>query len=151
MNKRKIIVCLIALLVMMAAATAGICFLDNASAKADIAKATSKAKGIAVVNFDEGVENSDGKQVFFAKSIIDFPNENFFYTTYEDASNGLESGKYAGMIVVPATFSKNVESLNTVLEKSDIKYCISDKISDTGKHPQFWAESGAGYQLYVHK
>ncbi len=130
MNKRKIIVCLIALLVMMAAATAGICFLDNASAKADIAKATSKANGIAVVNFDEGVENSDGKQVFFAKSIIDFPNENFFYTTYEDASNGLESGKYAGMIVVPATFSKNVESLNTVLEKSDIKYCISDKISD---------------------
>ena len=84
---------------------------------------------IAVVNLDEGVNLRD-KKTYYAGKIITLPNEHFHMTGLDDARNGLKSGEYGAYIVIPATFSKSVESINNDPEKAKIKYTINADNND---------------------
>lgn len=84
---------------------------------------------IAVVNLDEGVNLKD-KKTYYAGKIITLPNEHFHMTGLDDARNGLKSGEYGAYIVIPATFSKSVESINNDPEKATIKYTINADNND---------------------
>ena len=84
---------------------------------------------IAVVNLDEGVNLRD-KKTYYAGKIITLPNEHFHMTGLDDARNGLKSGEYGAYIVIPATFSKSVESINNDPEKATIKYTINADNND---------------------
>jgi len=84
---------------------------------------------IAVVNLDEGVNLKD-KKTYYAGKIITLPNEHFHMTGLDDARNGLKSGEYGAYIVIPATFSKAVESINNEPEKATIKYTVNADNND---------------------
>ena len=84
---------------------------------------------IAVVNLDEGVNLKD-KKTYYAGKIITLPNEHFHMTGLDNARNGLKSGEYGAYIVIPATFSKSVESINNDPEKATIKYTINADNND---------------------
>ena len=86
-------------------------------------------KDIAVVNLDDGVKLK-GKKAYYAGKIITLPNEHFYMTGLDDARNGLESGKYGAYIVIPATFSKAVESINNDPQKATIKYTVNADNND---------------------
>ena len=86
-------------------------------------------KDIAVVNLDDGVKVK-GKKAYYAGKIITLPNEHFYMTGLDDARNGLESGKYGAYIVIPATFSKAVESINNEPQKATIKYTVNADNND---------------------
>lgn len=86
-------------------------------------------KDIAVVNLDDGVKLK-GKKAYYAGKIITLPNEHFYMTGLDDARNGLESGKYGAYIVIPATFSKAVESINNEPQKATIKYTVNADNND---------------------
>lgn len=89
---------------------------------------TVESQGVAVVNLDTGI--SDGNtQVYYGEQIIDFPNDNFIYTSLEDARNGIEEGRYGAYIIIPSDFSENVESLNTVPAASQLQYAVSEDVS----------------------
>lgn len=83
---------------------------------------TVESQGVAVVNLDTGI--SDGNtQVYYGEQIINFPNDNFIYTSLEDARNGIEEGRYGAYIIIPSDFSENVESLNTVPAAFAVTVC----------------------------
>ena len=89
---------------------------------------TVESQGVAVVNLDTGI--SDGNtQVYYGEQIISFPNDNFIYTSLEDARNGIEEGRYGAYIIIPSDFSENVESLNTVPAASQLQYAVSEDVS----------------------
>ena len=86
-------------------------------------------KDIAVVNLDDGVKLK-GKKAYYAGKIITLPNEHFYMTGLDDARNGLKSGKYGAYIVIPATFSKAIESINSDPQKATIKYTVNADNND---------------------
>ena len=86
-------------------------------------------KDIAVVNLDDGVKLK-GKKAYYAGKIITLPNEHFNMTGLDDARNGLKSGKYGAYIVIPATFSKAIESINNDPQKATIKYTVNADNND---------------------
>ncbi|MCM1155900.1 MAG: hypothetical protein NC314_04265 [Roseburia sp.] len=82
---------------------------------------------IAIVNLDEGVIVQDEKINYAEKLIIDL-EDNFFFTGLEDARQGYATGIYAGYMVVPATFSESVVSLNDTPIRAEISYAINDNL-----------------------
>lgn len=84
---------------------------------------------IAIVNLDEGVTIQDEKVNYAEKLIIDL-DENFLFTGLEDARQGYATGIYAGYIIVPATFSESVVSLNDTPIRAEISYAINDSLRE---------------------
>lgn len=89
-------------------------------------------KEIAVVNMDAGVF-IDGVQTYFSQSMLSFPDEDFLMTGIEDARRGMSSGKYASYIVVPATFSESIESINKTPSRVVLDYQISSGLDGNTK------------------
>ena len=87
-----------------------------------------ESKRIAVVNLDEGVSKK-GKRVNYAERISRFPGTNFEYASLEAARNGLKSGRFGAYIIIPAVFSKNVESINTMPQVSQLEYAVNKSCS----------------------
>lgn len=79
---------------------------------------------IAVVNLDEGVKLRE-RTAYYAGKLITFPNEHFHMTGLDDAKKGLEAGIYGAYIIIPATFSRSVESINDKPEKATIQYTVN--------------------------
>lgn len=80
---------------------------------------------IAVVNLDAGVE-VNREQVYYGEKIIEFPDENFNYTSLEDARRGIEEGRYGAYIIIPSDFSESVESLNGTPSSAKIQYAVTE-------------------------
>jgi len=76
---------------------------------------------IAVVNLDEGVIQ-DGQHIYYSHALVEFPSDKFVYAGLEEARTGTVSDIYAAYIVIPASFSEDIQSLNTVMSKSQITY-----------------------------
>ena len=82
---------------------------------------------IAVVNLDEGTTVND-ETVNYSEDFIKFPDTNFISTGLEEAKYGLENGQYGAYIIIPADFSKSIESINSVPQKSVLEYAINNKL-----------------------
>lgn len=87
---------------------------------------------IAVVNLDEGVVLDEGKR-FYAAEIINLPNDDFKLASLEEARNGIQNGTFGAYIVIPATFSETVESLNETPTKAQITYAYNPYLADENK------------------
>lgn len=87
---------------------------------------------VAIVNLDEGVMVQDEKVNYAEKLIIDL-NENFSFTGLEDARQGYATGIYAGYLVIPATFSESIVSLNDTPVRSEINYAINSNLREDVK------------------
>lgn len=87
---------------------------------------------VAIVNLDEGVMVQDEKVNYAEKLIIDL-DENFSFTGLEDARQGYATGIYAGYLIIPATFSESVVSLNNTPVRSEISYAISSNLREDVK------------------
>ncbi|MDE6626517.1 MAG: hypothetical protein K2K56_09130 [Lachnospiraceae bacterium] len=85
-------------------------------------------KTIAIVNLDEGIVSDEGV-VNYANDLIDYTNDNLVSTSLEDARNGVEEGRYAGYVIIPATFSKDIRSINETPVESQIQYAIGANLS----------------------
>lgn len=82
---------------------------------------------IALVNLDDGVEVNEQYR-YYGTEFISELDDNFEITSLEQARRGLDNNLYAAYIIVPATFSKNVESINSSLTKSNITYKINPNL-----------------------
>lgn len=87
---------------------------------------------VAIVNLDEGVMVQDEKINYADKLIIDL-DENFSFTGLEDARQGYATGIYAGYLIVPATFSESIVSLNNTPVRSEISYAINSNLREDVK------------------
>lgn len=87
---------------------------------------------VAIVNLDEGVLVQDEKVNYAEKLIIDL-DDNFSFTGLEDARQGYATGIYAGYLIIPATFSESVVSLNNTPVRSEISYAINSNLREDVK------------------
>ena len=113
-NRRtSIIFILIAMLVIAAAGFLLGRFLGAGAAekKTKLTAHQTESTIVAVVNLDEGTASGD-TNVNYAESLSEFPDPDFEYSSLEEARSGFESGQYGAYIIIPATFSKSVESIN---------------------------------------
>ncbi|MFI3201057.1 MAG: hypothetical protein R3Y54_05960 [Eubacteriales bacterium] len=83
---------------------------------------------IAVVNLDEGVYVNKVKS-YYAEEIIQFPTTMFQYTSLDNARAGLENGRYGAYVVIPATFSECIESLNREPQVAELRYALNENHS----------------------
>jgi len=86
-------------------------------------------EAVAVVNLDEGIVQNE-QRVYYSLGLIELPSDNFAYVGLEEARTGLESNTYAAYIIIPASFSEDVQSLNTVMEKSQITYETNSSLEE---------------------
>ncbi|TCL60973.1 hypothetical protein EDD76_10170 [Kineothrix alysoides] len=82
---------------------------------------------IAVVNLDEGIYTDEGK-INYAALLMEFPSDNFVSTGLEEARTGIYDGSYAAYIIVPASFSANAESINSIPQKSIVEYAMNPNL-----------------------
>lgn len=96
-----------------------------------LATNTTDTNTIAVVNLDEGIDYN-GQFVVYSSQIIQFPENNctYEYTSLSDAEIGLSDGRYGAYIVIPATFSESITSINTTPEPCNLDYYIEESSSD---------------------
>lgn len=84
---------------------------------------------IAIVNLDDGVEINGQLQVY-SDQIIQLPsNDAYTFTSLSDAQSGIESGRYGAYIIIPATFSSSIESINSSPIPCNLEYVV-DEASD---------------------
>ena len=90
-------------------------------------KAPLTINKIALVNLDDGVEVNEQYR-YYGTEFISELDDNFEITSLEQARRGLDNNLYAAYIIIPAMFSKNVESINSGLTKSNITYKINSNL-----------------------
>lgn len=83
---------------------------------------------IALVNLDSGILEND-EMNYYAQKLLEDVSRNFVLTGLEDAKKGVENGIYGGYVIIPATFSENVVSLNTTPAKAELEYKINTNLT----------------------
>lgn len=78
---------------------------------------------IAIVNLDEGFTSGDELQVY-SEQIITLPDESFVFTSLTDAEAGIEDGRYGAYIIIPATFSTTIASINSTPQSCNMEYVV---------------------------
>ncbi|MFT3984214.1 MAG: hypothetical protein QM697_09905 [Lachnospiraceae bacterium] len=87
---------------------------------------------IAVVNLDEGTV-VEGKTVNYSTELLSYPDVNFMAAGLEEARNGINTGAYAAYVIIPATFSESVESINASPKKANLEYAINPNLREETK------------------
>ena len=87
---------------------------------------------IAIVNLDNGVLVNNEKVNYASKLLVEL-EDNFLFTGLEDARSGYDMGIYAGYLVIPATFSECVVSLNDMPIRAEITYVINENLKEDVK------------------
>lgn len=100
-------------------------FVLNHKNKEDVQLKINK---IALVNLDDGVE-IDGATKYYSSDFTGTLKDNFEVTGLEQARQGLTNNLYAAYIIIPASFSKNVESINTEPVKSSISFKMNNNLA----------------------
>ncbi len=96
---------------------------------------------IAIVNLDNGVMVEDENVNYAGKLLTDL-EDNFLFTGLEDARAGYESGMYAGYLIIPATFSEGVVSLNDTPVRAEITYAINENLTAEAKEQAIYDVMG---------
>lgn len=98
----------------------------------EIEQATHKTTSVAVINLDEGV-SVDGNYKYYSGELLTLPNSDYVITSYDDAMNGVSEGRYGAYVIIPATFSESVESLNGTPIEAFIQYEFDPQLSEEAK------------------
>ena len=87
-------------------------------------------ENIAIVNLDENIEYL-GESRNFGAELMTGMDSRFQLTGLSDARNGLETGRFAAYIVIPAEFSAHVASINTAMpSESTFNFVISPYLEE---------------------
>jgi len=89
---------------------------------------TKESTRIAVVNLDEGIVQAEEK-ISYSDSVIQLPGDSFEYTSLNEARMGLDNGIYGAYIMIPATFSQSVASINTTPQTAQLEYVMDKGLS----------------------
>lgn len=82
---------------------------------------------IAVVDLDEGIIQ-DEKPIYYSRDFLTYSNPNFTATSLEDARQGIRQGRYGAYVIIPASFSRSVASINEIPQKSILEYSVNPNL-----------------------
>ena len=84
-------------------------------------------KKIAVVNLDVGIEKQN-QQINYGSILLERVGSEIEITGLEDARQGIQSNLYGAYMIIPTTFSENVESILVAPQKSTLTYALSSNL-----------------------
>ena len=84
-------------------------------------------KKIAVVNLDVGIEKQN-QQINYGSVLLERVGSEIEITGLEDARQGIQSNLYGAYMIIPTTFSENVESILVAPQKSTLTYALSSNL-----------------------
>lgn len=101
------------------------------TAQQDILKEMQRStvQTIAIVNMDEGIMDGEEK-VYYAEQMFTYPDMDYEVTDLNDAVSGVEHGKYAAYIIIPANFSESVSSINAEPSRANLEYAVNRNLRD---------------------
>ena len=119
----------IALLEGILLLSAGLYGMQNERARIRQEEQAETVTDIAVVNLDRGVyENNQTK--YYSNDLMTLNTDNLVAENLEAARAGTNNGSYAAYILIPAEFSENAVSLNTVPEKSTLEFAVNPNLRE---------------------
>lgn len=89
----------------------------------------STVQTIAIVNMDEGIMAGDEK-VYYAEEMFTYPDMDYEVTDLNDAMSGVDEGKFAAYIIIPANFSESVCSINAEPSRASLEYAVNMNLRD---------------------
>ncbi|MGN1151954.1 MAG: YhgE/Pip domain-containing protein [Lachnospiraceae bacterium] len=89
----------------------------------------STVKTIAIVNMDEGVMVGE-ERTYYAEQMLTCPDVDYEVTDLHDAMSGVDDGKYAAYIIIPANFSENICSINGEPSRAELEYAVNTNLRD---------------------
>lgn len=84
---------------------------------------------VAIVNLDEGIYEN-GKKVFYSTELMDLEADYLVAENLESARQGILNGSYAAYILIPAEFSQNAASINSIPEKAVLEFAINPNLRE---------------------
>lgn len=84
---------------------------------------------IAIVNLDEGVLENEVKR-FYSTELITIPEAGYEKCSLTEARDGIGNGKYGAYVIIPATFSESVRSVDKELLKVELKYDLNPYLTE---------------------
>lgn len=76
---------------------------------------------------DQGIQVKD-KVLNYGTQLVSLSEDYFYNTSLQDAKNGVESGKYAAYVIIPAVFSERIWSVNIRPEKPVLEYALNPNL-----------------------
>lgn len=87
---------------------------------------------VAIVNLDEGVLEN-GATRYYSSELITIPEVGYEKCSLMEAREGIGNGRYGAYIIIPATFSEAVRSVDKDLLKVELKYDLNPYLTDEVK------------------
>ena len=84
---------------------------------------------IAIVNLDQGVYE-DNKIHYYSNELMNLELDNLVSENLEMARQGINNGSYAAYILIPAEFSQNAVSINSVPQKSVLEFAVNPNLRE---------------------
>lgn len=86
---------------------------------------------IAIVNMDEGVENSNEK-ILYSNELLKFASD-YVNVGLNEAIKGIQADMYAAYILIPSDFSECIQSINGTPNQVRIEYNINSNLTDRNR------------------
>ena len=109
--------------------TGGILGLQGGESRLRQEEQAEIVTNIAVVNLDEGVYE-ESKKVYYSVELMDLEEEIFTPENLEAARQGINNGDYAAYILIPAEFSENAVSINSIPQKSVLEFAMNPNLRE---------------------
>lgn len=84
---------------------------------------------IAIVNLDQGVYENN-KIHYYSNELMNLELDNLVSENLEMARQGINNGSYAAYILIPAEFSQNAVSINSVPQKSILEFAVNPNLRE---------------------
>lgn len=109
--------------------TGGILGLQSERNRIEQEEQAEVVTDIAIVNLDEGIYKNS-KKIYYSTELMDMEAGNFALENLETARQGINNGNYAAYILIPAEFSVNALSINSVPQKSVLEFAVNPNLRE---------------------
>lgn len=109
--------------------SAGLAGMYNEQEKMKQEEQAETVENIAIVNLDSGVAENN-KVRYYSQELMNLEADNLVSESLEAARQGIYNGSYAAYVIIPAEFSENAVSLNTVPEKATLEFAVNPNLRE---------------------
>ena len=109
--------------------SAGLAGMYNEQEKMKQEEQAETVENIAIVNLDKGITENNAVR-YYSQELMNLEADNLVSESLEAARQGIYNGSYAAYVIIPAEFSENAVSLNSVPEKATLEFAVNPNLRE---------------------
>lgn len=109
--------------------SAGLAGMYNEQEKLKQEEQAETVENIAIVNLDKGIPENNMVR-YYSQELMNLEADNLVSESLEAARQGIYNGSYAAYVIIPAEFSENAVSLNSVPEKATLEFAVNPNLRE---------------------